>query len=70
MSQTFRAEKVDGKNGVISLVSMLPSRVMVLKLPKKVNCFCNFVLTSARNLSILKQFTYMHLIKMVMFIIL
>ena len=26
------------------------------------NCiFCNFVLTLARNLSLLKQFTYMHL---------
>ena len=38
---------------------MLPSWVMVLKLSK--NCiFCNFVLTSARNLSRLKQLTYMH----------
>ena len=76
MLQTVRAEKVDGKNGVICLVSMLPSRVMVLKLSKKVH-FCNFVLTSARNLSILKQFTYMHLKglvahfqKMVLFIML
>ena len=45
------------KNGVIYLVSMLPSWVMVRELSKK--CFfCNFVLTSARNLSRLKQFTY------------
>ena len=36
MLQTVRAEKVDDKNGVICLVSMLPSRVMVLKLSKKV----------------------------------
>ena len=34
---------------------------MVLKLSKEVH-FCNFVLTSARNLSLLlNQFTYMHL---------
>ena len=33
---------------------------MVLKVSKKVH-FCNFVLTSARNLSLLQQFTYMHL---------
>ena len=32
---------------------------MVLKLFKKVH-FCNFVLTSARNLSLLKQYKYMH----------
>ena len=45
------------KNGVIYLVSILPSWVMVPELSK--TCFfCNFVLTSARNLSRLKQFTY------------
>ena len=51
------------KNGVICLVSMLPSWVMVCKLSKKVHMciFYNFVLTSARNLSLLKQFRYMHL---------
>ena len=38
---------------------MLPSWVMVLKLSKKC-IFCNLVLTSARNLSVLKQFTYMN----------
>ena len=73
MSQTVRAEKIDDKNGVISLVSMFLSRVMILKLSKKVILFLQFCAVSARNLSILKQFTYMHLIvyyKMVLFIIL
>ena len=42
MSQTVRAEKVDGKNGVIKLVSIFPSRVMVLKLSKKVISFLKF----------------------------
>ena len=57
--QTVRSEKVDEKNGVICLVSMFLSWVMVLKLSKE--CIsCNFVLNSARNLSLLKQFTYMH----------
>ena len=36
MPQTIRAEKVDGKNGVSWLVSIFPSRVMVLSLSKKV----------------------------------
>ena len=58
--QTLRSEKVDEKNGVICLVSMFPSWVMVVKLFKKV-IFCNFVLTSTRNLNLFKQFTYMHL---------
>ena len=53
-------EKSRWKNGVICLVPMFPSWVMVLKLSKKVH-FCNFVLTSARNLCLLKQFTYIHL---------
>ena len=35
--QTVRSEKVDEKNRVISLVSMFPSWVMVLKLSKKVH---------------------------------
>ena len=60
MLQTVRAEKADEKIGVICLISMFPSRIMVLKLSKK--CFfCNFELTSARNVSLLKQFTYLHL---------
>ena len=37
MPQTIRAEKVDGKNGVICLVSIFLPRVMVLKLSKKVH---------------------------------
>ena len=37
MLQTFRAEKVDGKNGVICVTSMFPFGVMVLKLSKKVH---------------------------------
>ena len=63
MLQTVGVEKVNEKNGVICLVSMLPSWVMVCKLSKKVHMciFYNFVLTSARNLSLLKQFRYMHL---------
>ena len=34
MLKTVRAEKVDKKNGVICLVSILPSRVMVVKTVK------------------------------------
>ena len=33
--QTVRSKKVDEKNGAICLVSLFPSWVMVLKLPKK-----------------------------------
>ena len=57
--QTVRSEKSRWKNGAISLVSMFPSSVTVLKLSKKVH-FCNFLLASARNLGLLKPFTYMH----------
>ena len=60
MSQTVKAKKVGGKNGVIWVVSMFPSKVMVLKLSKKVH-FLQFVPVSARNLSILKQFTYIYI---------
>ena len=35
--QTVRLQKVDEKNGVICLVCMFPSRVMILKLSKKVH---------------------------------
>ena len=63
--QSLRSEKIDQKNGVICLVSMFPSRFMVLKLSKKMH-FWNFLLTSVRNLSLLKQFTYMHLKGLVM----
>ena len=48
------------KNGIIYLVSVFPSWVMTIQLSKK-RIFGNFVLTTARNLSPLKQFTYMYL---------
>ena len=55
------------KGKLLNLVSLTnlfemlnPRLVIVLKLSKKC-IFCNFVLTSARNLSVLKQFTYMDL---------
>ena len=35
MLQTGRAEKVDGKNGIICVVFMFSSWVMILKLSKK-----------------------------------
>ena len=43
MLQTVRTEKVDEKNKVICLAFMFPSRVMVLKLSKKVHFleFCD-----------------------------
>ena len=37
MLKTVKVEEVDGKNGVICLVSMFPSSVMVLKLSKQVH---------------------------------
>ena len=74
--QRVRSEKVEEKNWAISLVSMFPFWVKVLKLSKKVR-FCKFVLTSVKNLCLLKHFTYMHLEglathfqKMVLFIML
>ena len=60
MLRTVRVEKVDEKNGVICLVPMFPSCFWSLNCVKKC-IFCNFVLTLARNPSLLKQFTYMHL---------
>ena len=59
MNITNRLEKVDEKMGHFSS-SLFPSWVMVLKLSKKMH-FYNFVLTSARNLGLIKQFMYMHL---------
>ena len=53
-------QKKRWKNGVICLVFMFSSYVMVSILSKKY-IFCNFVLTSATNLSLLKQFTCMYL---------
>ena len=64
--QTVRAQKVDETNGVIWLISFFLSWVMALKLPKIVH-FSIFVLTSARNLNILKQFISIHLKDLIMF---
>ena len=52
-------KKYKKKNGVICLASMFSSLIVVLKLFKKY-IFCDFVLTSGRNLGLLKQFTYIH----------
>ena len=54
------------KNAVVCLLSIFLSQVMVLKLSKIVH-FCKFVLTSARNLNILKQFISMHPKDLIMF---
>ena len=73
MLQTVRTEAVDEKNGVICLVSMFPSWIMVFNCLKKF-IFCNSTPTSAKNLNLLKQFTYASersryaLCKMVLFI--
>ena len=56
MLQIIGAEKVDEENYVICLASMLP---WSLYCPKKCS-FYNFVLVSARNLSLLKQFSCVH----------
>ena len=57
---TVRAEKVDEKMGsYVQFPCSLPKLWSLNCL--KMCIFCNFVLTSARNLSPLKQFTYMHL---------
>ena len=63
---TNRARKVDEKNGVICLVSFILSWVIVLKLPKLMHFFCKFVLTSSKNLNLLKQFIYIHLKDLIM----
>ena len=60
MLQTVRAEKVDEKMGSFAQFPCFLSDLWSLNCLKKC-IFCNFVLTSARNLSLLKQFTYMHL---------
>ena len=65
VSQTVRAQKVDEKYRVICLNSIFLSWVMVLKLLKIVE-FCKFLLTSARNLNILKQFIFIHLKDLIM----
>ena len=57
MLQTGRAEKVDEKMGSFVYI---PCSLPEFPWSKKW-IFCNFVLNSAKNLSILKQLTYMHL---------
>ena len=52
--------KVDKKNGVICLVSIFHSELWSLHYPK-LCIFWKFLLTSARNLYLLKQFNYIHL---------
>ena len=66
MLQADRAEKVDEKNGVICVVFMFPSWVMILELSKKVHFFQFCADLSKKSLSMLKQFTYMHLKRLVM----
>ena len=61
-----RTQKLDEKNGVICLVFFFPSWVTFLKLPKIIHFFCKFVLTSARNLNLLKQFIYICLKNFIM----
>ena len=58
--QTVRAEKVDKKMGSFVQSPCFLPELWSLNCPKE-GIFCNFVLISARNLSILKQFTNMHL---------
>ena len=67
MLQTVRAEKVEEKNGsIVPFQCFLPELWSLNCLKKCI--FCNFVLTSGKNLSLLKQFTYMHW-KMGLFVI-
>ena len=60
MNITNRLEKVD-----VKMESFVEFPYSLPKLSKKC-IFCNFVLTSARNLGWLKQFTYMHLKSLIM----
>ena len=59
------------KKGVISLVSMFLSRVVVLKLSKKVNFFLQFYADLSKKSKYVKAiYIYVYLIKMVLFILL
>ena len=49
-TQTDRAQRVDGKNGVICLVIMFTSRVMVIKMSKMTHSLY-FLLMPAKNQS-------------------
>ena len=57
---TDRAQRVDGKNGVICLVIIFTPQVMVIKMPKMAY-FLYFLLMPAKNQSQLGQNIYMHL---------
>ena len=60
MLQTVRVEKVDEKMGSFVYFTCFLLELCSATCPKKGN-FYTFMLTSARNLSLVKQFTYMHL---------
>ena len=60
MNVTVKVGKVDEKNRAICLVSMFPSRAVVLTLFKKVHFLHHFADLS-KNLSLLMEFTYAHL---------
>ena len=56
--ETVRSEKVDEKNGVISLVPMFPSWFMILKLSKKVHFLQSFADLSKKPKSIKAIYIY------------
>ena len=60
MLQTARTEKLDEKMGPFAKFSYFLPELWSINCPKMC-IFYNFVLTSARNLSLPKQFTYMNL---------
>ena len=55
MLQTFTAEKIDEKSGVICLAFMFPSWVMVLKLSKKMNNlqFCAHLCQKSKSVKVI-----------------
>ena len=59
MLQTERKKQMKLKESFVQFPCSLPELWSVNCLKKCT--FCNFVLTAARNLSLLKQLTYMHL---------
>ena len=68
MLSTFKYKQLDRKKSTWKRGHLSTSHLVICFLPElwSLNClkkwiFCNFVLTSARNLSLLKQFTYIHL---------
>ena len=65
MNITNRAQKADEKKWGHLPNFLFPSWVMVLKLARREH-FCKFVLTSARNLNLLKQFISIHLKDLIM----